>query len=147
MTHKNFDPRCKAAAKTGKRCRAAATAGGLCFFHANPDKTSELGRIGGRSKRHSVGESADPLPILDNVLAVRDTVARLIADVYAGKIHPRIAASLAPLINLQLRAIETTDLERRVAKLEKLLAEAENRVNGNGSAPGLDFGDLPMPKL
>jgi len=89
--------------KTGKRCRAAATASGLCFFHANPDKTSELGRIGGRSKRHSVGESADPLPILDNVLAVRDTVARLIADVYAGKIHPRMAASLAPLINLLLR--------------------------------------------
>jgi hypothetical protein len=145
MTHKNLDPRCKAVAKSGKRCRAAATAGGLCFFHANPDKASELGRMGGRSKRH-YGENADPLPNLDNVLAVRDTVARLIADVYAGKIHPRIAASLAPLMNLQLRVMETTDLERRVAKLEKLLTEAENGVNGNERAPELDFGNLPMPK-
>jgi hypothetical protein len=49
---------------------------------------SELGRIGGRSNRHAAGETADPLPTLDNVLAVRDMVARLIADVYAGKIHP-----------------------------------------------------------
>lgn len=51
-------------------------------------------------------------------------MARLIADVYGGKIHPRIAAGLAPVLNLQLRAIETTDLERRLAHLEKALAKA-----------------------
>lgn len=145
MTPRNLDPRCKGRAKSGKPCRAAATAGGLCFFHANPNKASELGRIGGRSKRQSAAESANPLPTLDNVLAVRDAVARLVADVYAGKIHPRIAAGLAPLMNLQLRALETTDLERRVAKLEKLLAEAEDRLDVKRSAPKLDFGDLPMP--
>lgn len=112
-------------AKSGKRCQAAATAGGLCFFHANPNKASELGRIGGRSKRDAVSESMDPLPTLDNVIAVRDTVARLIADVYAGRINPRTAAGLAPLMNLQLRAIETTDLERRLAAVEKMQAETE----------------------
>jgi len=125
MTRKNLDSRCKAQTKSGKRCQAAATAGGLCFFHANPNKASELGRIGGRSKRLSATESADPLPKLDNAIAVRDAVAQLIADAYAGKLHPRVAACLAPLMNLQLRAIETTDLEWRVAKLEKLLAEAQ----------------------
>src|SRR5208283_6129230 len=119
MTRKNLDSRCKARAKSGKPCRAAATEGGLCFFHTNPNKASELGRIGGRSNRHAAGENVDPLPTLDNAMAVRDTVARLIADVYAGKIHPRIASGLAPLLNLQLRAIETTDLEQRIAKLEK----------------------------
>jgi hypothetical protein len=81
--------RYKATAKSGRPCRAAATVGGLCFFHANPNKASELGRIGGRSNRHAAGENTDPLPTLDNALAVRDTVARLIADVYAGKIHPQ----------------------------------------------------------
>ena len=100
MNHRNLDSRCKAKAKSGKPCQAAATAGGLCFFHANPDKASELGRIGGSSNRHAAGENADPLPALDNALAVRDTVARLIADVHGGKIHPRIAAGLAPLLNL-----------------------------------------------
>ena len=76
-------------------------------------------------RRQAVAENADPLPILNNAIAVRDTVARLIVDVYAGKLHPRIAAGLAPLLNLQLRALETTDLERRVGKLEKLLDAAE----------------------
>jgi len=57
-------------------------------------------------------------------LAVEDTIARLIADVYVGKLSPRIAAGLAPLLNLQMRAIEArTDMERRIAELEKLLAE------------------------
>lgn len=119
MTPSNPNPRCEALAKSGKPCRAAATAGGLCFFHANPNKASELGRIGGRSKRYSAAESVDPLPKLETAVAVRDTVARLIEDVYSGKLHPRIAAGLAPLLTLQLRAIQTTDLGRRLAKLEK----------------------------
>jgi Family of unknown function (DUF5763) len=82
MTQNNLDSRCKGRTKSGRPCRAAATPGGLCFFHANPDKASELGRIGGRGNRHAAGENADPLPTLDNAMAVRDTVARLIADVY-----------------------------------------------------------------
>jgi hypothetical protein len=130
MTPRNPDLRCKARAKSGKRCGAAATAGGLCFFHANPNKASELGRVGGRSKRLSAGENLDPLPTLDNALAVRDLGARLIAEIYAGKVHPRIAAGLAPLMSLQLRAIEIADLERRLAKVEKLLAE-KDELNGH----------------
>jgi hypothetical protein len=136
MTPKNLNSRCNARAKSGKPCRAAATPGGLCFFHANPKKASELGRIGGRSNRHAAGENVDPLPTLDTALAVRNTVARLIADVYAGRIHPRIAAGLAPLLNLQLRAIETTDVERRLTKLEKLSAEAEDRPKTTASPSG-----------
>jgi hypothetical protein len=46
MTTKDRDHQCKAKTKARQRCRAAATAGGLCFFHANPDKASELGREG-----------------------------------------------------------------------------------------------------
>jgi hypothetical protein len=113
--------RCKGQTKTGKPCRAAATAGGLCFFHANPNKASELGRIGGRSKRHTAAESGDPPPPLDNAIAVRDTVARLIVDVLAGKVNPRVAAGLAPLLNLQMRAIDSADFEQRFAKLEQEL--------------------------
>ncbi len=83
--------------KSSKPCRAAATEGGLCFFHANPNKAIELGRIGGtKSGRIPVG--TEPLPNLDSSMAVRDTVTRLIADVYAGKLHPRIASGLAPLM-------------------------------------------------
>ncbi len=119
MQSKEPDHRCKAKTKAGKPCRAAATEGGLCYFHANPNKASELGRIGGTRKRYDGSESCEPLPPLNNAIAVRDVVARLIGDVYSGRLHPKIAASLAPLMNLQLRAIEVVDLEQRLAKLEK----------------------------
>ena len=136
MTAKNQAHRCKAKTKSGKPCQAAATAGGLCFFHANPDKASELGRIGGRSNRHAAGQSADPLPTLDNALAVRETGSRLIANVLAGRIKPRIAAVLTPLLNLQLRAIETTDVARRLAEVEKLFPKTPNSAGrlGKGDA-------------
>jgi len=49
----------------------------------------------------------------------------IIADVHAGKVHPKIAASLAPLMNLQLRAIETSNLEVQLAQLEKRLTRLE----------------------
>ncbi len=143
MSLKNCNSRCQARAKSGKPCQAAATAGGLCFFHANPNKASELGRVGGRSKRPSAAAIVDPLPKLDKVIAVQDAVEQLITDVYAGKLHPRIAAGLAPLLNLQLRALEATDLERRIAKVEKLLAENENGSRGHSLAPPLSLGDLP----
>jgi hypothetical protein len=119
--------RCKGRTKAGKPCRAAATAGGLCFFHANPNKASELGRIGGRSKRPVAAGNADPLPTLETAMAVQDTLDRLIAEVYSGKLDPRVAVGLAPLLSLQLRAIKTADLdlERRLAKLEKSRADGE----------------------
>jgi hypothetical protein len=120
--NKNVDSRCKAQAKSGKPCRAAATEGGLCFFHGNPDKAAELGRIGGKSKFRAA-ENSDPLPKLDNAAAVLDTGARLIGDLYAGRLNPRIAAGFASLMHLQLRAIETTNLEHRLANIEKRMAE------------------------
>jgi hypothetical protein len=131
----NSDSRCKARTKRGEPCRAAATEGGLCFFHANPNKAAELGRIGGRKKGHARAEAAAPLPTLDNALAVRDTVARLIEDLHSGKLHPKMASGFSSLLSLQLRTLETTDLERRLVKLEqlvtKIVAAAEKkRRNG-----------------
>jgi hypothetical protein len=44
--------------------------------------------------------------------------------VYSGKLPPRVASGLAPLLNLQLRAIENSGLELRLERIEKRLAEA-----------------------
>jgi hypothetical protein len=135
MPSKNRDSRCKARAKNGKPCRAAATAGGLCFFHANPNKASELGRIGGKNKRSIETQSVDPLPKLDKASAIQEAVDRLFADVYAGKLQPKIATGLASLLSLQLRAIETTNLERRIDKMERLLGKAEKALPGPTQPP------------
>jgi hypothetical protein len=142
MSFKNESTRCKGTTKRGEPCRAAATAGGLCFFHANPNRASQLGRIGGRSKRNAAAETADPLPLsnsntgrggtrkiigfppfeatplplLDDAIAVRDTVTRLIADVHEGKVQPKVAAELAALLSLRLRAL---DAVREFERLER----------------------------
>jgi hypothetical protein len=138
MTAKNRESRCRATTKSGKPCRAAATEGGLCFFHANPNKAVELGRIGGRKNGHVRSEVASSLPALETTSEVRETVARLIQDLYSGEVHPRVASGLASLLNLQLRVLETSGLERRVARLEKLLARTEE-----ASAAGeIDLGDV-----
>lgn len=73
-------------------------------------------------RRQSTGEPAEPMPALETAEALRNAVARLIAEIYTGKLHHRLASGLAPLLNLQLRAIETTNLEKRLAAVEKLVA-------------------------
>ena len=126
---------CKALTKKGKPCRAAAFSDGLCYFHANPHKAKELGRIGGMKNRHSVVDDySAPLPHLDNALAVRDALARMIADLHSKKLHPRTAVGLATLAKTLLRAIEVVnanDMERRIAKLEQLVEAAD--LSGNGT--------------
>jgi hypothetical protein len=69
---------------------------------------------------------------LETATAVRDVVSRVIAEVYAGQLDPRVSAGLAPLLNLQFRAIETSDLERRITGLEKQLAQFEKEIPQNG---------------
>lgn len=127
MQHSREANCCRARTKAGKPCQAAATEGGLCFFHGNPKKAAELGRIGGQSKRPQVIEDPTLLATLDNPLAVRDVLARLIRGVLSGKLHPRIAAGIAPLLNLQLRVIEAVDIER-TAEIERRLAEVEKKL-------------------
>ena len=123
---------CKSKTRDGKACRAAATDGGLCFFHANPKKASELGRIGGRKNRHVTSNNELPsLPPIQNVAALRNAVAQLVDAIYSGKLNPKIGVGLAPLLNLQLRAIESSDLEERIARLE--LANVEPEVDAEGS--------------
>ena len=120
---------CKGKTKKGSPCRAAATEGGLCFFHANPNKAAELGRVGGRKSRHPLGCVAGPPRDLKSMKGVLEAAARLIEDVYSGKITPRIAGCVAPLLNLQMRAIQATDLEMRIKNLEQSKNESQNHAS------------------
>ena len=110
--------RCQSRTKAGRPCKAAPTAGGLCFFHANPNKASELGRIGGAKRKRNGSERSITFADVNNALAVKEMVSRLIEEVSAGNLNSRIP-SLVRLMSLQLRAIETADLDVRLTKLEK----------------------------
>lgn len=141
MSPSKLRGRCKARTKNGKPCRAAATGGGLCFFHANPNKASELGRIGGKKNRHAAGNN-DSLPPLGTAIAVRDTLSRLIGDIHSGRVPPRVGAALAPLLNLQLRAIEASDLEGQIAKFEKLAESVPRLVEETEVIPDVSLDGL-----
>ncbi len=79
--------------------------------------------MGGKRNRRIPRGDVEPLPPVESANAVRELVARLISEVYAGRVHPRTAASLAPLMNLQLRAIEQASFQERLAKLETLIGK------------------------
>jgi hypothetical protein len=53
----------------------------------------------------------------------RSSDSRPITDASVRKLQPRIAAGLAPLIHLQLRVLEKTEFEKRLASVERLLRE------------------------
>lgn len=116
MDAKRGGIRCKGLTKVGKPCRAASTAGGLCFFHANPNKASELGRKGGRGNRHAGAPGMDPLPRLDTAIAVHNALEQITAGVYSGQIKPQIASTLARLLvwysARSRRSITSGDLQK-----------------------------------
>jgi hypothetical protein len=116
---KSVASHCAGTTRAGKRCRAFATEGGLCFFHANPKKAAELGRIGGSKKYIPEVQNTIALAAVDTAIDLKNMVARLISDVSTGKLDPRTAAGLVPLLGLQLRTIEVADLDVRLKKLEQ----------------------------
>ena len=111
--------RCQSITKAGKPCRAAATEGGLCYFHANPAKAVELGRIGGRKNGRVQVEEVPELPKLDSVCALRDALAQMIADVHRRRLHPSAAAGLAQLSNALIRTMQVTNIEASVKEMEE----------------------------
>ncbi len=86
-------------------------------------------------------------------MAVRKTVAQVIEDVYSGKLDTRVASVLTPLLNLQLRTIETTDLERRLEEWKQSQADPTNagleqpQTDGvkakESTEPGKPSSDMP----
>ena len=102
---------CKNKTRSGDPCRAAATAGGLCFFHSNPAKAAELGRIGGRRNRHVAAAPYTALPPVDSARGIKEVVTILVNEVYAGKLNSKTAAVMTPLLKLLLQATEASDFE------------------------------------
>jgi hypothetical protein len=118
--------RCQGKTAAGAPCRAPATAGGLCFFHANPEKARALGQVGGRKNRYQLPDSTPRGPL--SAADLRDILGEAIRDVRSKKITPRTAGALSQLCNSLHRILPATDLEARLARLEQQLAEQESRM-------------------
>ena len=124
---------CKADTKAGDRCKAPAAEKGLCYFHAHPEKPSELGRQGGRTNRRK-GLSLDQLSArsLKNVREVADLLEETINSVRQGKIDLRASNAIGFLSGILLKALEKGPVEERLNHLEAILG-------GNGESPTFEF--------
>jgi hypothetical protein len=109
---------CGAKTKTGKPCRAAAGSGGLCFFHANPDRVKSLGQIGGLKNRKFTGVD---LQVPDDMTAadLRRLEVQVLKCLLAGEIQAREVSALAQMFQLVYRHQQVIDVEQRLAALEE----------------------------
>jgi hypothetical protein len=116
---------CKGKTKAGKPCTARATATGFCFFHDNPARAVELGRLGGLKNEHLTilpdAQVSAPATAKD----VRILLADAIAELRNRRLDPRVASTMAYVAGGLLRALEIEELEARIAELERSDASAK----------------------
>src|SRR5437667_39857 len=87
---------CASITKTGAPCRAPAVPGGLCFFHAHPEKVQVLGQVGGRKNRQQLPEP--PIGPF-SATEIRNILAESIFGVRSKTLTPRAASAIAQLCN------------------------------------------------
>jgi len=114
----------------GEKCEANAVKDSeFCYFH-NPDisdeEKKEAQTNGGANRALTLKE---PLPVLlianqdDAVLLVADTINR----VRAGKLDIRTANCLGFLADKLLKALEASQTNDKLEKIERLLAQRQKR--------------------
>ena len=114
----------------GTQCNANAMSGAeYCYTH-NPDISDEEKREakqrGGANRALTLKEPLPVLPIAnqdDAVLLVADTINR----VRAGKLDIRTANCLGFLADKLLKALEASQTNDKLEKIERLLAQRQKR--------------------
>ncbi len=148
MNSENRNSRCCGQTKAGEPCRAAATAGGLCYFHANPAKARELGRIGGRMNHRPVVENSVTRYSSDAPADPLDRLEHLYRGVESGQIAPDKSKAMLAITVQLLRYKQYHDLVERMARIEKL-AQQQSQSNfekerRGTETPGADSEEEPM---
>jgi hypothetical protein len=105
--------------KVGKPCSAPAVRGtDRCVMHSG--RAAELGGKGGRRRRVYNLDVLRPFDPPKNAADLRDILGQLIIELRSGKLDPKIANSINYIGMGFLQAVETADLEARVALIEAL---------------------------
>lgn len=126
-TRKNFRTmRCKFIKSNKKQCGANAMKNSdFCFSH-NPKtkRAKQLAVIkGGKSPKRNYNP-LPPVKLTDNK-SVANLLARVINEVRQGKIDRRVANCIGYLSGHLIKALEISDLEKRVAEMERIISEKE----------------------
>ncbi len=119
--------RCAYLKEDGGRCRAKPLHDStFCFFHdpetaAKRDAARKAGGVE-RSRRAAVLPADTP----DRPLTTAAEVGRLLADTInqtlRGQVDPRVSNNIGYLAGILVKVLAQTDVEQRVARLEKVIA-------------------------
>ena len=118
------DGTCEKTKRNGQKCRAMAMEGSrYCFFH-NPTtrKTRKAAQQRGGQANGPMVLPADAADLpLHSGKDVAVFLAESINQVRKGQLSPKIAGAVGYLTGLLMKALETTDIEERLTKVEKVL--------------------------
>ena len=121
--------RCRERNKNGEPCAAPAGPNGLCAIHANPERAKELGARGGRGNRHVQPDTpAEPMRAPTDAAEVRMALAKVMADVHNRRLDTRVATCVTYTATALLRAMELSDLEARIKRLEGIADGAQKQI-------------------
>jgi hypothetical protein len=110
--------RCSGKTSSGERCSARATSTGFCFFHSDPAKAAELGKLGGRKSHKPPILKQAPIQIPMTASEVKTFLAESMTQVRNGGLDSRTGATIAFMANALLKAIEVADFEAKITALE-----------------------------
>jgi hypothetical protein len=111
---------CKKKKRDGSRCGARALTGGkYCALHSEPGRAALLGSKGGRRRAVYSPDALKEFPTPKNAADLRDLLAQSIIEIRTGTLDPKLANSISYLGAGFLRALDVSDLERRLEALEQ----------------------------
>jgi hypothetical protein len=111
---------CKKKKWDGGQCGASALTGKkYCALHSEPGRAALLGSKGGRRRTVYSPEALKDFPTPKSAADLRDLLAQSIIEIRAGTLDPKLANSISYLGVGFLRALEVSDLERRLKALER----------------------------
>ena len=123
-----MDSRCQFIKEDGKRCKARPITGDVyCYFHSSKvsqEDRREASSRGGKSK--SIVKPLPPVKI-SKISDIASLLADTINRTRAGEMPARVANAVGGLSNYLLKAIEMSELEDRIKKLEEQIKKEKGR--------------------
>ena len=121
---------CKFIKSNGKQCNANAMRdSGFCFTHnpATKEAKKEAVTKGGKSPKKNYNPLL-PVKIEDSA-DVAQLLSKTINEVRAGEIDLRVANCIGYLSGHLIKALEVSDLEKRVEEIEKHIEDKDKNNN------------------
>jgi hypothetical protein len=130
---------CKAKKPDGSDCQAVALPGSeFCFFHdpEKAEKRREAQSLGGRHNHMKTLDEDTPDLKIENCQDTVPLLSETINQVRKGQIDPRVANAVGYLANVIIKAVEQSDLEKRLEEIESIVKT--NRPASELTITGID---------